>query len=85
MLATLVFEGAVDMAANAMFPQTIVVSNNNVISRNAISLVDAKRFYDGLSERDRILIPFDKMFWGDMLDTFEDKYCVQWMVHFKLN
>lgn len=82
MHATLAFGTAIIMAADAMPNHKIIIGNNNAISVNTPSLEDATRIYMGLSMDGTILVPLDKQFWGDTFGMFEDKYGVQWMVHF---
>lgn len=40
------------------------------------------KLFDGLAEGGNIIVPLEKMFWGDYFGQLTDKFGVQWMVNF---
>ena len=56
--------------------------NNFSISITADSREDADRFFKGLSEDGKVIMPMDSTFWGDYFGMFKDKFGINWMVSF---
>jgi len=77
--------GSILMATDAMecAGAELTVGNNYFISVNGESLAEAQEIYEKLSEGGKIMVPFEKMFWGDWLGQFTDKFGIQWMVNFR--
>ncbi len=42
----------------------------------------AHKFFDGLSAGGKVMMPLEKMFWGDLFGQLTDKFGVQWMVNY---
>ncbi|WP_261130509.1 VOC family protein [Bacillus sp. Marseille-Q3570] len=41
---------------------------------------EAREAFDGLSEGGKVLMPFEKVFWGAMFGRLEDQYGVTWQI-----
>ncbi|WP_181350954.1 VOC family protein [Thalassobacillus sp. CUG 92003] len=63
------------------------VTTNSIQSGTQIDLTlefsghkDAEEVFNGLQENGRVLMPFEKMFWGAYFGRIEDKYGVRWQI-----
>lgn len=54
--------------------------NTNFISIAAEDDKEAKRLFTQLSEGGQVMVPLEKMFWGDLFGQFVDQFGVQWMI-----
>lgn len=55
--------------------------NNMYLNLEPDTLVETKRLYELLSEGGEIIMPLQKMFWGDMFASFTDKFGICWMLN----
>ena len=62
----------------------VIFGNNVHISIDAESEREAESMFKGLSEGGVIDMPLQKMFWGAMYASFQDKFGVHWMINFSL-
>ncbi len=46
---------------------------------------DAEMAFNGLADNGRILMPFEKMFWGSSFGRLEDRYGVRWQISANTN
>ncbi|MCB9252329.1 MAG: VOC family protein [Flavobacteriales bacterium] len=58
--------------------------NNVTVSINVDKPEEAKRMYTELSDQGRIIVPYDKTFWGAYYGLFFDRFGIQWMVNCEL-
>lgn len=54
--------------------------NTNFISVTAEDEQEAKSLFTNLSEGGQVMVPLEKMFWGDLFGQFVDQFGVQWMI-----
>lgn len=47
----------------------------------AADVVEAKRWFDELSEGGRVTMPFEKTFWSPGYGAFTDKFGIPWMIN----
>lgn len=62
--------------------QTTKFGNNCQIIVSPDSREDADRLFNGLSSGGKVETPMQDMFWGAYYGAFEDKFGVNWMIHF---
>ncbi|WP_268225510.1 SRPBCC domain-containing protein [Sinomicrobium oceani] len=65
------------------FGMTVNAGNNMHINLEPESRAEAKRLFDELSEDGVVEMPIRDMFWGAYFGSFQDKYGVNWMIHFQ--
>jgi PhnB protein len=73
------------MATDALesMGQKLVEGNNHHISISTESMEEAEHLFKGLSQDAKyIMVPFEKMFWGEYFGMFTDKFGTQWMVSY---
>ena len=63
----------------------VTFGSNFAISVSAESEAEADRFFAGLSEGGKILMPLEKTFWGAYFGMCMDQFSVSWMVSFDQN
>jgi PhnB protein len=56
--------------------------NNFSISINTDSKEEADRFFNDLSQKGKIIMPMNKIFWDSYFGMFKDQFGIQWMVSF---
>lgn len=63
----------------------VTFGTNFAISVSAGSEAEADKFFAGLSEGGKILMPLEKTFWGAYFGMCMDQFGVSWMVSFDQN
>lgn len=58
--------------------------NNFSISISADSKQDADRFFSKLSEGGQVVMPMEKVFWGEYFGMLTDKFGINWMISFPI-
>ena len=81
MHARLLFNDMELMASDSMRGQEAVNGTSVALSLEYVDLKEAERVFNKLSEEGKILMPFEKSFWGAKFGMFTDKFGIQWMVH----
>jgi PhnB protein len=66
------------MADNVMEP--IRRGNGLDLTLEFASEEEARRAFEGLSQGGKVMMPFQRMFWGTMFGRAEDPYGVRWQV-----
>src|ERR1043165_1961578 len=64
----------------AMGPGTM--SDNFSVSVDTDSEAEARKIYEALSKGGKVIMPFEKTFWGSLFGMFTDKFGIQWMVSY---
>lgn len=59
----------------------IQAGNNIHINLEPDTLAETEHLYHKLSEGGNIIMPLQKMFWGDMFASFTDKFGISWMLN----
>lgn len=54
--------------------------NTNFISISAEGEQEANNLFTELSKGGQVMVPLEKMFWGDLFGQFVDQFGVQWMI-----
>lgn len=63
-----------------------VINGNNVnITIVPSSQEEGKKLFDGLSAGGKVIMPYDKAFWGAYFGMFIDKFGIHWMVNYDTN
>lgn len=62
---------------------TLTMGNNMHINLEPDSREEAQRLFDELSAGGKIEMPMQDMFWGAFYGNFQDKYGINWMVHYQ--
>lgn len=83
--STLRFGNAVIMGSDNMPGDEIIYGNGNTISIASQDVEEGRRFFENLSVDGKVLMPYDKTFWGAMFGMCIDKFGVSWMVNVELN
>lgn len=65
------------------FGMTVNTGNNMHINLEPDSREEAKRLFDELSSGGKIEMPIQDMFWGAYFGSFQDKYGINWMIHYQ--
>lgn len=65
------------------FGMTVNKGNNMHINLEPESRAEAKRLFEELSEDGQIEMPIQDMFWGAYFGSFQDKYGINWMIHYQ--
>ena len=60
----------------------VVFGTNSSISVDAGSEDEGKNLFNALSSGGKVMMPFEKMFWGAFFGMSTDKFGVQWMVNY---
>lgn len=60
----------------------VVFGTNSSISVDAGSEDEGKNLFNALSSGGKVMMPFEKMFWGAFFGMITDKFGVQWMVNY---
>lgn len=81
MHARLLFNDMEIMASDSMRGQEAVNGTSVALSLEYEDLKEAERIFKELSEEGKVLMPFEKAFWGAKFGMFTDKFGFQWMVH----
>lgn len=58
----------------------VVIGNNVAICLDPGTVGEADRLFKGLSENGTVIMPMQKMFWGDYYGEFTDQFGVRWMI-----
>jgi len=62
--------------------QKVNPGNNFSLSVQTESEEEANRIFNGLSAGGKIESPMKKEFWGDYFGMLQDKFGIQWLVHY---
>ncbi|MFN0277523.1 MAG: VOC family protein [Pyrinomonadaceae bacterium] len=65
------------------FGPKLVMGNNSQIMISPESREEADRLFDGLSAGGNVVMPMADQFWGAYYGNFEDKFGVNWMIHYQ--
>jgi PhnB protein len=65
------------------FMGPFTIGNNFSLSLHPQSEKEAKRFFDGLSDRGNIIVPLDTAPWGAYFGMFTDQFGVKWLVNYQ--
>jgi PhnB protein len=78
--------GIVIMGSDApeVHGRKVIFGNNVHISIDAESEAEAEQLFKDLTSGGTIDMPLQKMFWGAMYASFQDKFGVHWMINFNL-
>lgn len=64
------------------FGPKLVVGNNAQIMISPESKEDADRLFEELSKGGKVVMAMSDQFWGAYYGAFEDKFGVNWMIHY---
>ena len=67
------------------FGHKTTFGDNMAVSVTADSEEEAKRIFDALSKKGKVIMPLEKAFWGALFGQFTDQFGVLWMVHYQMN
>lgn len=67
------------------FGMKVTQGNNMHINLEPESRAEAKRLFDELSDGGQVEMPIQDMFWGAYFGSFQDKYGINWMIHYQEN
>ncbi len=84
MHATLKFDDAVIMASDNMPGQEVKNGNSIHLSISTQNIEVAGQIFNNLSRGGKIIMPFEKTFWGDQFGMLTDKFGIHWMVNCEL-
>lgn len=65
------------------FGPKLVTGNNSQIMISPESKEDADRLFNELSAGGNVVMPMGDQFWGAYYGAFEDKFGVNWMIHYQ--
>lgn len=73
------------MATDALesMGQQLTVGNNYSICITPENSEEANKLFNGLAVGGQVMMPLEKMFWGDYFGMLTDKFGVQWMVNYR--
>lgn len=83
MHATVSYENLILMASDNMPGQTVAAGSNVSLSIAATSREEALKFFQNLAKGGRIVMPFEKTFWGAEFGMCIDPFGFHWMVSFE--
>ncbi len=83
MHARILFNDMELMASDSMRGKKAVNGTSVALSLEYDDLNEAERVFKELSADGKILLPFEKSFWGATFGMFSDKFGIQWMVHYQ--
>lgn len=67
------------------FGSPVTAGNNFSISLQTETTQEADRIFKELSVGGEVIMPLEKMFWGDYFGQFVDKFGIGWMVNVDLS
>ncbi|MGD9563599.1 MAG: VOC family protein [Pyrinomonadaceae bacterium] len=65
------------------FGPKLVMGNNSQIMISPESKQEADRIFKELSTGGNVVMPMEDQFWGAYYGAFEDKFGVNWMIHYQ--
>lgn len=68
-----------DVPASTGF--TVNQGNTTHLNLEPDTLDEAKRLFEALSQGGKVIMPLQKMFWGDHFASFTDRFGVHWMIN----
>jgi PhnB protein len=68
--------------ASDVFPGQSVTGNNIALSLSVDDLEESKKIFSELSKGGKVLVNYEKQFWGDWHGNFIDRYGIYWMVNY---
>lgn len=80
---TLIFGDGCELKASDDFHKPFIKGNNFHVSISTNDEQQAISIFNGLSEKGKITMPFETVFWGGKFGSCVDKFDVQWMVSFE--
>ncbi|GGK82318.1 VOC family protein [Rufibacter glacialis] len=79
-------QGGMLMATDALesMGHSVTMGNNFHLSLSTQSEEEASALFQALSEGGKVLVPLEKMFWGDLFGMVKDRFQIKWMVSYTL-
>lgn len=84
MHATVKFGYGVLMASDGQPGHEVTTGNAMHLSIAAITEEDGERYFNNLTEGGKVIMPFEKAFWGAKFGMCVDKYGMSWMVNVEM-
>lgn len=84
MHARLKFENIVFFASDTFPDREVKHGSNIALSIAATEREQALKFFDKLSDGGKVIMPFEKAFWGAEFGMCIDRFGFQWMVDYEL-
>ncbi len=81
--SSLSFNSQLIMASDTMPGNPVIPGNTVTLSVAVNSEEEGMSLFEVLSEGGKILMPYEKVFWGAMFGMCTDKYEINWMVNYE--
>lgn len=78
-------DGAAIMASDGMPNTELIQGNAYSVSINIADRQKADQWFGGLSKGGKVIMPFEKTFWGALFGLCVDRHGIQWMINCQID